>query len=153
MRKTQGTMRDLTEALEAAADQRALEKNRLETALARQGSVIGSPDGGQPAQRSRDIEAATNQYTAVLKQVSEGDRTLASELMWEYVATLFETGLSAKEVVTIHIRALDTGGQAVSDHEQSAFLASSRDLLLEVLVNLVDLYRASAQGGTDEVRS
>lgn len=153
MSKTQGNVKNLTEALEAAAARRALEKNRLETALARQDSVIGAPDGGWPAQRPADIEAATDQYIAVLTQVLESGRTSASELMRDYVSTVFETGLSAKEVVAIHIRALDSVGQMVSDHEAPALLESSRDLILEVLINLADLYRVSTGRGRNGSRS
>ena len=153
MSGTQGNVKNLTEALEAAAARRALEKNRLETALARQNSVIGTADGRRPAQRPADIEAATNQYVAVLTQVLESGRTSASELMRDYVSTVFETGLSAKEVVAIHIRALDTVGQMVSGHEALVLLESSRDLILEVLVNLVDLYRVFTGGRRHGSRS
>lgn len=151
MRETRGNVKKLTEGLEAAAARRALEKIRLETALIRQDSVIGAPDGGRPAQRPADIEAATNQCVAVLTQVLESGRTSASELMRDYVSTVFETGLSAKEAVTIHIRALDFVGQMVGDQEAQALLESSRDVILEVLVNLMDLYRVSTEKEETEV--
>lgn len=154
MKKSQAAVEELAGSLEAALAERkqarkALERRRGQNEMA----LIGAGEEILGLEETPESAEAVKKYTAILLLTFEHGRSSVADPMRDYVSTLSEAGLSAKEVVAIHIRALGTVGEAVSDHEQPAFLASSRDLLLEVLVNLVDLYRGSAVGGKNGSRS
>lgn len=154
MKKSQAAVQELAGGLEAALAERKQARQALERRRGQnEAALIEASEEILGREETTESSEAVRKYTAILLLDCAHGRSSVADPLRDYVESLRNTGVSAREVIAIHIRALDSAAQVASDHEAPALLESSRDLLTEVLVNLVDLYRASTEGEPDEVHS
>lgn len=87
-----------------------------------------------------------NSYSKVIREYITQENITPAKIVEETARDFFEKGISGKDVIDIHLQAMDILTKGLQDNLARKVVEPARFLLLGVMANLADLYRKKIKG-------